>query len=644
MEDSAVTSLPYELKYKTARHDKVRDEVRARYEMSRRRMREYHEKWKRAEELYLSFIKKTDEDKLREKETKDGRPQYTTIYLPYSYALLLSAVSYWTTVFLSRDPVFQLTGRHGESQQQVQAFEALLDYQVQVGRMLVPLYIWLHDAGKYGFGVICNYWAEEKHRVSSIMEVPEYFGPVPTGNTKKKLVTNDYPGYYGNKIFNVRPYDFFPDPRVSLVNFQSGEFCGRRVELSWNYVLKQEADGYYFNVEEARRAQVSHDTGRDVGSSEVDLPLTSLDEVLSGSTGKNYLEAVEMIVEIIPREWDLGDGSYPEKWVFTLAAKQEVVIGAQPLGLVHDMYPYFIVMYEIDGYSQTSNGMMKVLEPLNDTMSWLFNSHFYAVRRSLNGNYAVDPSRVVMKDLLSEGPGKVIRLSPRAYGQDPRAAIHEIGAGSEATRRHLADASVVAEMMQRACGVTDNVMGMINPGGRKSATEIRTSTSFSVNRMKTFCEYNSALGFSPLVQALVQNTQQLYDQSMMFRIAGDLMEGARYVQVTPDLIAGFYDFVPVDGTLPIDRIAQTNLWKELLLGISQVPALAQSFDLTGIFIWIAQLAGLKNITRFRLQVQPDQSVLGSGELKPVVADNPEAVGQTNIGPGTRGGQLGSIIQ
>ena len=74
----------------------------------------------------------------------------------------------------------------------------------------------------------------------------------------------------------------------------------------------------------------------------------------------------------------------------------------------------------------------------------------------------------------------------------------------------------------------------------------------------------------------------------------------------PEDIQGFFDFVPVDGTLPIDRMAQANLWKELMGGLRMMPPqIAQEYDWTRIFAWVAQLAGLKNISQFKVQVVPD---------------------------------------
>jgi len=153
-------------------------------------------------------------------------------------------------------------------------------------------------------------------------------------------------------------------------------------------------------------------------------------------------------------------------------------------------------------------------------------------------------------------------------------------------------------------------MGAVNPGGRKSATEIRSSNSAGANRLKTQAEYFSAMGWAPLTQMLIQNTQQRYDGEMKFKIAGDLSEdaGETFMSVNPELISGFYDFVPVDGTLPVDRFAQVTMWTQLLSQMRQFPEIMQQYDMGGVFSWVAQLGGLKNIKRFKLNVRPDQDI------------------------------------
>lgn len=627
-------NLGLEIAFESKQHGEILMAAQARYDMSYRQMAQHWDRWKKADELFQFYVKKTDEDTIRKaKRDTDGVPQYVTLHIPYSYSILLAVHTYWSSVFLGRSPIFQFTGRHGESQQKVQAMEAVIDYQTSVGGMTVPMYQWLLDGGKYGFGVIGEYWAEETTRVTKILEEPKKFlGMDIPGTSHKVKKTLIIPGYSGNKIFNVRPYDFFPDPRVPLLRFQEGEFCGRTTQVGWNTILKKAAQGEYFNIEALRKARnPARDSSQD--SSVQILPADN--ESLHGfSYGSNdYVNLLEMTIELIPKEWKFGNSMMPEKWVITVGNKS-VVIGCRPLGAYHNRFPFEIQSYEIEGYAHAARGIPEISRELQKAMEWLFNSHFFNVRKSLNDQLVVDPSRLVMKDLTDGGPGKIIRLRSNAYGQDVRTIINQLQV-QDITAGHLGDAQIVAELIQRATGANDNIMGMLNPRGRKTATEVRTSSTMGINRLKTLSEFNSALGWTPLAQVLVQNTQQYYDGQKQFRIAGDLIEpGMRFLDVSPEDIAGFYDYVPVDGTLPIDRFAQATLWKEIILGLEKVPMIANQYDIGRIFAWMAQIAGLKNISQFKLQVSPDQALLNAAatgqatpaQLPPPAAGTSPAVG------------------
>lgn len=613
-----------EIPYLSKQHSKIKAAIRERFTLSALTMSKRHDAWKQADDLYRCYVPESTDDAQRRKQKAAGKQVYTDLVIPSSYAILLSSHTYWSSVFLSRTPVFQFAGRHGESEQQVQALEALIDYQRLVGGMVVPLYIWLLDAGRYGLGVIGNYWAEESTHTTQIVEVDvprEFMGISIPGTSQKKSMRQiqETPGYKGNRIYNVRPHDFYPDPRVSIVNFQRGEFCGRTTAMSWNEILKRRFDsstgrGDYFNLDALERV-MARGSGLSWNGDQGQISLNSTDmlpetnttyNTFEGDRGRGFPAIKEMTIELAPKDWELGSSTYPEKWVFTLA-NDEVIIGARPLGEAHDKFPFFIQTYEIEGYQVLPRGMLEVTRPLNDTMGWLLNTHFYNVRKVMNDMLIVDPSRIEMKDLTDGGPGKLIRLKPSMYGQDVRTAITQLPV-TDITARNFSDMQFVWDLMQRVTGCTDNTMGMVNAGGRKTATEIRTSSSFGINRMKTFAEYNSALGWEPLAQVLVQSTQQHYDTAQYYKVAGDLLRGTKFLEVSPEAILGFYDFVPVDGTLPIDRFAQASLWKEILMGMAKMPQLAMQFDMGGIFSWMAQLAGLKNINQFKIQVQPDAQV------------------------------------
>ena len=611
-------------------HTKILAALRARINLGERRQAEKDADHRAADDRFMAYVPTSESDKLRKDARKDdGTPAFTTVQIPYSYATMLSAHTYWTSTFLSRSPVLQYTARHGEPQNAVQSVEALMDYQVQVGRQLAPFYIWMHDSPKYGYGILWNYWDREYITVSEIVEENEtYLGmPIP-GKTKKVRKIKQGIGYEGNRVFNVRPYDFLYDSRVSLFNIQKGEFVGREVPTPWSDIVNGQHSGRYMNVdflEKRLKAKKSASTSIYKGSTHSDLPEQYSESLATYDISDiGFVDLVELVVRIIPRDWHLGTGNAPELWSFTIA-DLTTIIEARPYGCYHAKFPVFILPYEIDGYSASSRGMIEILTPLEDTMNWLFNTHFYNVRAALNNQFIYDPSRIVTKDIQNPQAGKLIRLREAAYGTDVRTALHQLPVG-DMTSGHLRDVNVVAEMIQRVSGVTDNIMGMVNAGGRKTATEVRTSSGFGINRLKTTAEWWSAGDFGLLAQVMLQNTQQYYDMDRKFKIVGDLLSTKQlpYMEVTPDTIQGFYDFVPVDGTMPVDRYAQANLWKEVLFGLQKMPQIGMQYDMGGIFEWMSQLAGMKNIKQFRLQVRPDdviQNQFQQGNIVPAGGRN-----------------------
>jgi hypothetical protein len=618
-------------------------------------MQDSIERWKLADDSMRGYIKTSDVDALRiAKKTNTGKIDYVTLEVPYAFAIVSSMHTYVTSVFLGRSPVYQFSSRHGEGQNSVMAVEAVMDYQLNAGGHLPYHYNWMWDACKYGFAVQGEYWDEEIKRVSEISQQPITFLGIPTGKTKKVRTVQEIPGYQGNRLYNIRPYDFFPDPRVPVYDFQRGEFCGRQVQVGMSSVLELAYQQKYFNVDVLKATKGDRDklsfwaggqgfSQLETGSANVDAPYgagtyDSMDPDSSYSGTKNFVTLLEMVVNISPSAWELGSSDRNEKWIFTIA-NETIIIGARPLGCLHDRFPYSILETGFGSEEFIKDSPTDHIRPLTDSLTWLFNSHMYNVRKAINDVRVVDPSMIVMKDLEEPQPGGVIRLKPAAYGQDVRKAITQLVV-NDVTRGHLQDSQLVEQLIQRTSGVVDNIMGMVSSGGRKTATEVRTASGFSINRLKTQTEYWSCLGFGPQIERMLSNTQQYMTMEQKLKIAGNTTAAAQsFMQVTPEAIAGGYDFVTVDGTLPVDRLAQANFWKEFIGQIARVPQIAMTMNLPEMVNYVMMLQGERNVDRFKLQIQQPgqlQQQVQAGNAIPI-----DAMGGGNGGlgeaPGTSGG-------
>jgi hypothetical protein len=634
-------SLTKEIPFESDLHKMVLKSLSSRIDLAEKGFSSQRDKFTKAEDTVLAYIPESDMDKKRRSARENrGEPKYTTIKLPYTYALLMSAHTYLTSVFFGRTPVHQFAGRHGETEEQCDALEALIGYQVQVGTMLGPYYIWLYDTLKYGAGAIEEYWCDEQVQFTTIEEAPDPTDPMGE-KTIKQQVRVTMPGYSGNRIANIRPTDFLPDPRLPVGRFQEGEFVFVRKKLSWETIVKRQKQGYYMNIDALKGASRSSNyfaAGQNQRvASNLQTPednMTIVDTSIEGSEHPAVVYVYEGCVSIIPAEWKLGNSDFPEKWMFTITQDKSTIMGAQPHGAMHCKFPYEVLEAEVEGYGTWGRGLPDVIEPVQNTLDWLINQHFFNVRAALNNQFIIDPSKIVAKDAEDGGPGFVYRLRPEAYGTDVRQYFHQVPV-ADMTRGHVADMQTMLGIGERITGINDQIMGVLNAGGRKTATEVRTSTGFGVNRMKTLGEYMSGTGFSNHAQKLVQNTQQYYQDSKKFKIAGnlltDMQPGAakNFMQVDPQTIQGFYDFVPVDGTLPVDRLALANLWKELLLQMRTVPGLTMQFDLGRIFAHVANLAGIRNLNQFKIQVGSPESLLQQADKGNIVPIRPGGTGNSN---------------
>lgn len=593
--------MPVKIAYGSPAHEFIKGQLLRRRQLSQEKMKEFHKQWNDAEDSMRAYIKEKDIDKKRKNaKTYNGEVDYVTMEVPYTYAIVMTAHTYYSSVMLGRAPLWQFTARHGEGQDSVMAVEAVMDYQSKVGGHLPVMYNWLYDLARYSLGVVGCYWEEEEKVVTTTQEVQNTILGVPFGGMKKVETQEIIKGYCGNKLYNVRVYDFFPDPRVPIWRFQEGEFCIRKtIEGYHNLVAGQQADpDRYFNLDKLQEVIKANAQNQNEGSPNVNLPMQPGEEVQAPGVG--YCTITEAYVRIIPSMWKLGDSKRMEVWCFELA-NDAVIISARPLGLHHDRFPMAVLEGNFGSEEFAKFGMLEVIRPMTDILTWLVNSHFYNVRKVLNNQLIVDPSRVVMKDLTAKDQ-RIIRLRPEAYGQDVRAFVYQLQQ-ADITRQHMGDISMVEGLIQRVSAVVDNVMGTPQRGGRKTATEVRDASGWSISRLKTPVEYNSALGFDPLSQMMLSNTQQLLSIDRKYAIAGNTLDNAQaFLDVNSQKIAGFYDFVPVEGSMPVDRLAQANFWKELLMQLARSPQLMASWDLNAMLAHTMKMQGERNIERFKIKI------------------------------------------
>jgi hypothetical protein len=335
----------------------------------------------------------------------------------------------------------------------------------------------------------------------------------------------------------------------------------------------------------------------------------------------------------------LGDSESPEKWLFTIANKNQI-IQAEPLDLDHGLHPVVVTEPYSMGYTPGGMSMVEMLEPIQEGMSWLLNSHIHNIRGIINNSFILDPNAVDMTSFKDGRPGKLIKLKPSAVGRDVRTVIQQLQM-YDATAQHVTDIEVLRRLGDTISAVNDNLRGVQNSGGRKTATEVRTASENGASRLVMQARLISAQAMVDQAEQMCINLQQLTTEPFMMKVVGtDGME--RLMEIAPDNLIGDFNFPVTDGTLPLDKIALLDVWKEIFLQMATNPMLMQMYDIGKVFDYVAELSGARNIEKFKLQMPPGMAP-GMPGMGPDPGAMAQQAGAGNVvplfnGPGPNGGR------
>lgn len=628
-------------------HGELLTYLTTRLEMSERAMGCFYDRWRANEKRVQAYIDLPDFEKvLDEMNSKGKAPQVVSITIPYSFATISAIVTFLLHTFTGRKPMFQVGTNKTEYMEAAEQMEIVLQYNADHTRLIRELFQFLQDSMVYGVNVLRTNWKEERKLRTVWKTEPKVAFGMKVPLTGKSTKRREYRlTYMGNEVESHDPFLFFPDPRVpmSKVN-RKGEFVFWRSFTGRHELKKVEAAGGVKWVDNATTTMPASDAG---GSTDSNRSLRAQGESMPGALGSgdrmmaNYVQLDQGTVEIIPAELGLGEEERPQKWIFTIANKSQI-IQAEPYDVDHDMHPVCVSEPLTFGYGFGHLGMADYLGPIQDTISWLVTSHIQNVRTVLNDMIVYNPMLVEEQDLKDPEPGKLIRLKQAAFGVDVRTAVHQLKV-TDVTGQHVKDADLMMNLGERISSISDNLQGIQAPGGRKTATEVRTSSEAGGSRLAMLARLISAQAVVDLTEQMSLNTQQYLTDSFYLQIVGK--DGVNTsVHVSPESLVGDFHFPVHDGTLPLDRVAMLDIWKEILVAVMTDPGLRATYSIPRIFEFVAELGGARNIESMRIKtkVKPDEEVQAgaqAGNLIPV----PRPGGDQVSGLGAPGQRLSGAL-
>lgn len=592
-----------------AYHDALLSYFRVRLQASEQRMNQFYSRWRANELKMQAYINLPDYEQLLKQMNQEGKPPSpVSITFPYAYATAWTIVTYLIHTYCGRKPMFQIAPGKGESVKAAMNLERLLQWNADTTRLIRYMFQWFMDAQIYGVGIVRTLWKVKKSMRSQIIKPQGIAGilaslgrPGAIQRQKVEKIT-----FEGNDVEAVDPFMFFPDPNVPMseVN-RKGEYVFWRSFVGKHILLQAQAQGQLRWVE---RVQAMSPYAASWGSSNNHSArgmMTGGDSIAAMSGANRQLPAYQLdqgSCIVIPKELGLSDSTVPERWLVGIVNRTQIV-QLEPLDVEYDMHPVSVIEPDSFGYGFGQPGLVDFISPIQDVLSWLLNSHIHNVRSVLNNSFIVDPSMIEMQDLKNPEPGKIIRLKRSAIGQDVRTAIMQLNV-QDVTQNHIGDIEVFRRVADTISAVSDNVRGLQDSGGRKTATEVRTSAEAGASRLAAKARLISAQGMVDLTEQMSINLQSKLSQEVYLSVLGSAGMNTP-TSIGPESIMGDFYYPTHDGTLPLDKVALLDSWKEILMGVAQDPELRSQFSVPSIFEFVAKLGGADNIEQFKVQVAPE---------------------------------------
>lgn len=583
-------------------HQWVLDQLLKRIRASEDAIGTLYDRWRVAERKVQAYINLPKYERILQQMNRSGLPPAPQlIVFPYQYAVQSTIVTYLARVICGRKPIFPLATTSAGEAELVQSMETILQYQADMQKLIMKLIQFFNDGEQYGLCILRNTWETRKAMRTKFTKPSSFesgLGIAQPVRTRELRTV-----YEGGRVENVDPFMFFPDPNVPMAEVaEKGEFVGWRQFVNRNVMLDAQRNGLLKWVDTISASRTAAGEKWTILSNR---NLLSEGTANAGEGRNRYSSQLpaqimedQISIMIIPDDWGLGEETYPCRVLFTIANKQQIV-GFELLDYDHDAHPVVVAEPYTQGYGFGQPSIADYLGPIQDVMSWFIDSHIQNVRAVLNDSLIYDPSRIEAADLKRTGPGRLIRLKPSAIGQDVRTAISQLQI-QDVTQAHMGDLQQFMRIGDTISSVNDNMRGQQqNTSGRRSATEVRMSGEAGASRLAKHAQVYSSQAITELARQMTMNTQQFMTQEIYLKVLG----AEKAQRFSPDMLVGDFVFPVSDGTLPYDKVALLDVWKELYLALKDDPQMRTTYSLPRVFEYIAELGGASNIQSFRMDLQ-----------------------------------------
>lgn len=573
-------------------HQKVLGKLLSRVRVAYEKMDGRRKSWREIDKTLTAYVR-IDELERKVKE-KDKRAPVSIVF-PHSYSILETLTAFMDGLFL-RDPIFQYDGNSPEDTIGAILLTKVVEAHCKRFKVGLALHTAFKDSIAYGVGACFPLWKQRwGYRTRSSYGMDGQL----TKTSEPALL------FEGNSLENVDPYQLLLDPNYGIQSIQDAEFVGFVRRTNYYNLLPEDGKGTVFNV---RYLKGKDCTSRYWGSQRDQKAQTT---TVGDTSVLRPVDVVYLYINIIPKDWGLGDYEEPEKWLFAIAA-DKYIIQAQPLDLDHNMFPVAVCAPTFDGYSSAPLSRLELLGGMQELLDWLLNSHVANVRKTINDMIIYDPYMLNTADLTDPKPGKLVRARRAAWGKDIRGSIQQLQI-NDVTRQHIADAQLTMGLMNQISGADDAMMGTLRQGGpeRLSAAEFSGTQSQALGRLQSLAMIVGQQLIQDVGYMFAMHTQQMMQEDVWVNTVGAWQDQllAHYgPQIQNDRMRVTPQDLNIDFDIAVNPEGQgqaTQFWLQMFDTIAKTPELYQLIDVGRVFRYVANQLGAKNVDNFlRAPIQP----------------------------------------
>lgn len=565
--------------------------------------------WKSIDRVLTGYVSLDSEE--WSVKTEDSRKPVRVV-IPATFATLETLLTFnteyfWTDPLFGYNPVDSLKDKI-----KGRLLEMAVNHQSNKFKVQLGMHTMWRDSYAYGIGIGYPAWSKMTYR-----QVPS--GPVTDGGFFSKTVGKMFKqatkvereevDYWGNKLVNIDPYNFFPDTskpidriqesqgyswidRKNLVDLLEDELNYGFFNIPWVWNMTGGCTSQYYHDQRGQATGISRDKSKTAESDIVDYTY-------------HYMN-------LVPAIMGMGNSRAPEKWLFVVAGDKYIVY-AEKLNFDHGKFPIVVDAPLFDGHSTYPVSILEVIYGLQETADWMHASRLANVRKAINDMFVIDPWGININDIANPKPHKIIRKKRHGYGKPIGDLIQQLNV-QDVTTNHIMDISKSLELMDYGSGANDRVRGINRKTAeRVTATEVESQMTQSLSRLQKNAKISNMMAYQDIAEIFAYNLMQFMDDQQFFPITEEYQQdiaktfGPNYSGIRAADININFDVRPKSGGHETDMESLIALSK-LYLGD---PMLYQKIDTAKWFKHLATEMGIESVNEFI--VQPDEQVMNQAE-------------------------------